>query len=333
MRELYVVPFAIAVALGSLTAAESKTITTVIVRNPFPEKLTDFPVTLGQVFKKGDAPDRVRVLGNFPITQVDIKRRHPDGSVRFAIISVNIPELLPKGEVAVGLAPSSEIPDQSAAGSLRPADLLKTNFDVVVTLKFPDGVERSASARQLLEQAGENARVWIRGPVATEWLLNGSLNDKDGQPDPDLRVQFHVRSYSGGKLARVSVVVENCLDTWGGNIRYDVAIRIGKSSQPVYQKSNVHHRRSSRWRKIVWWPAQTPDVAVVHDLAYLCDTGAIPNYDRSVRVDESVIARLAANWATSRETDIMGSGSLTKYMPTTGGRPEIGPYPTWAVRY
>jgi hypothetical protein len=29
----------------------------------------------------------------------------------------------------------------------------------------------------------------------------------------------------------------------------------------------------------------------------------------------------------------MGSGSLTKYMPTTGGRPEIGPYPNWTVQY
>jgi hypothetical protein len=29
----------------------------------------------------------------------------------------------------------------------------------------------------------------------------------------------------------------------------------------------------------------------------------------------------------------MGTGSLTAYMPTTGGRPEIGPYPTWTVRY
>jgi hypothetical protein len=42
---------------------------------------------------------------------------------------------------------------------------------------------------------------------------------------------------------------------------------------------------------------------------------------------------MGSGWASSKETDIMGSGSLTKYMPTTGGRPEIGPYPGWTVRY
>ncbi len=30
---------------------------------------------------------------------------------------------------------------------------------------------------------------------------------------------------------------------------------------------------------------------------------------------------------------IMGRGPLTAYMPTTGGRPEIAPYPTWTVKY
>ena len=72
---------------------------------------------------------------------------------------------------------------------------------------------------------------------------------------------------------------------------------------------------------------------VAHDLAYLSASGAVPNYDRSITIPPRTLDAMAADWAKSAETDIMGSGSLTKYMPTTGGREEIGPYPNWTVQY
>ena len=214
---------------------------------------------------------------------------------------------------------------------MQAAELLKTDFDATVTLKFPDGTKRSASARALLKAAGTGAKTWLAGPVATEWLLVGSLVDARGQPDPDLRVQFHVRAYAGCKAVRVSVVVENCLDTWAGNIGYDAAVALGKQGPVVYEKKDVNHRRLSRWRKDFWWPAAPPQVNVAHDLAYLSASGALPNYDRSLTIPEKTLAEMAARWAKSSETDILGSGSLTKYMPTTGGREEIGPYPNWTV--
>ena len=57
---------------------------------------------------------------------------------------------------------------------MQAADLLQTDFDATVTLRFPDGVERSASARELLRVAGPDAKTWLAGPVATEWLLDGT---------------------------------------------------------------------------------------------------------------------------------------------------------------
>jgi hypothetical protein len=101
----------------------------------------------------------------------------------------------------------------------------------------------------------------------------------------------------------------------------------------VYEKTGVNHRTLSRWRKDFWWPAAPPQADVVHDFAYLSASGALPRYDRSITISEKSLASLAAEWAGSAETDIMGSGLLTKYMPTTGGRPEIGPYPNWTVAY
>jgi len=305
-------------------------VTTVTLRPPNGTPLRDVPVTFGQVFRKGDIKQGVLASAAQASVQADVKRRYDDGSIRFAVISLWVPEL--DGEMPVAL--SDGVRRQTATRPpVQAADLLQTDFDATVTLTFPDGEERSASARQLLKAAGPDATTWLAGPVATEWLLDGTLSGTDGRLDPDLRVQFHVRAYAGCKAIRVSVVVENCLDTWAGNIGYDVAVRIGKRGQLVYEKKDVDHRRLSRWRKDFWWPAAPAQADVAHDLAYLSASGALPHYDRSIVIPERTLAGMAEQWAESGETDILGSGSLTKYMPTTGGRPEIGPYPNWAVQY
>lgn len=320
----------VCVLILSASFARGDPVTKVTLRPPAGGALKDVPVTFGQVFRKGDIRQGVLPSAQRASVQADVKRKYDDGSVRFAVISLLLPTL--EGELAVALRDG--VREQLATPvPVQAADLLKTDFDAAVSLRFPDGAERSASARELLKAAGPNAKTWLAGPVVTEWLLAGTLNGPDGRADPDLRVQFHVRAYAGCKTVRVSVVVENCLDTWAGNIGYDVSIRLGRQGQTVYEKQDVNHRRLSRWRKDFWWPVAPGQVDVTHDLAYLSATGALPNYDRSIVVPEKTLAALTAQWAQSHETDILGSGSLTKYMPTTGGRPEIGPYPNWTAEY
>jgi hypothetical protein len=329
----------------SAPAAWAAAVTKVVVRGPSGGPVRHVPLTFGQVFKQGDIRQGVLPSAAGAAVQADVKSKYDDGSVRFAVISLMLPEL--NGETTVtlsdGIRPQlgSELPVQAAA-------LLATGFDARVRLKFPDGTERSASARELLRAAGRDAQpphpqplsrrergeiTWLCGPVASEWILSGPPVGKDGKPDPDLRVQFHVRAYAGCKAVRVSVVLENCLDTWAGNIGYDVAVLAGSPGRVVYEKKNVDHRRLSRWRKDFWWPAAPPQADVIHDLACLSASRALPNYDRSLVIPEKMLAQEAKQWSASGETDIMGSGSLCKYMPTTGGRAEIGPYPNWTVEY
>ncbi|MCH5373146.1 MAG: hypothetical protein JJ992_04170, partial [Planctomycetes bacterium] len=169
------------------------------------------------------------------------------------------------------------------------------------------------------------------GDVATEWLLAGPPVNQAGEPDEDLEVRFQVRAYAGSHGVRVSVAVENCSDHWAGNIRYDADIRLGDKS--VFSASAVDHRPLSRWRKVFWWGGDEPAVHVVHDLAILSDSGALPNYDRTLQP-------AAWNPETARHLNmqgadwgILGRGSLVAYMGTTGGRMEIAPYPTWTVQY
>lgn len=313
-------------------AAEGKKITTIKVRNLTNARLEEVPVTFGQAFKKGDVPRGQIVFGlvdGKPV-QVEVKRCYEDRSLRFAVFSALIKEVPAGGERAIDLVALKPLVQEPPPPILIET-LLQTDFDAVVTLAFPDGSVRSASARKLLRQAAANPAFWLHGPTATEWLLTGPPVDQDGKPDDDLEVQFQVRAYAGCRQVRVSVVVENCSDRWAGNIRYNAAVRVG--GKEVFNARAVDHRRLARWRKVFWWGKPEPAVHLAQDLASFSAAGALPNYDRTLDLppphqDLKKLLRLEGP-----EWQIMGKGALTAYMPTTGGRMEIGPYPTWAVRY
>lgn len=298
--------------------------------NPSSQPLRSTAVTFGHAFRKGQFPRTVRVSvdGHTLPAQVDVKRRYEDGSVRFAVISVALDGMAPEQKLSLALEPgdAATVPGAAVAAT----DLLKKGFEVVVTLRFPDGAVRTASARKLLERAGDKAAMWLHGPVATEWLLAAPPEDESGNLDDDLCVRFQVRAYRGMSHVRVSVAVENCWDAWAGNIRYDMAVTVG--GQEVFGRRAVDHRPLSRWRKVFWWGDGEPALHVAHDLGYLVSTGAIPNYDRTMPSPPAAgrrdpFAKEGLDW------DILGCGPLTAYMPTTGGRPEIAPYPLWTVRY
>jgi len=327
-----------AILSGGLTlgrpgrAAEPQPLVTVEMHNSTGEPLHDVPVTFGQVFKKGDVPRGRQVYcfvdGRF--AQVDPKRRYDDDSLRYAVVSAVL-EDLPGGTSRTLKLTSGGPRPSPPPRPMMVSELLRTDFDAIVTLAFPDGAVRKASAREMLAQAGDRTQTWLQGDVATEWLLSGPPTDRDGRPDEDLQVQFQVRACAGCRRVRVSVVVESCWNTWAGNIRYDAAVTVG--GHEVFSQKAVDHRRLSRWRKVFWWGEGEPGVHVVHDLAYLSAAGALPNYDRTLPAFESALSKQRTLQMEGPRWEIMGQGSLTAYMPTTGGRPEIAPYPTWTVRY
>lgn len=329
---------AVIIALAASTAG-ARPVASVVLRNPTSQPMVNVPVTFGQVFVRGDANQGLAASAPDRDAQVDVKCTWPDGSIRYAIVSMLLPSI-PPGATTIQLVTSQPGEQGGPRPSVALDNLLKTDYDTIVTLTFPTSrpdnapgqVVRSISARRLLEQGQPNVPRWLTGSQAVEWLVSGSPAGPDGQLDQDLVVAFHVRAYAGGRYVRTSVVVENCQDTWAGHIGYDVTIAQAATTRPAFERKGLVHRRLSRWRKDVWWPAPPPQVEVVHDAAYLAASGAVPNYDRSLASQPDDLARAEAALA-SREFEPMGAGSLTKFMPTTGRRPEIGPYPAWTARY
>jgi hypothetical protein len=306
-------------------------ITGVIVDAAGAKEGDELPLTFGQVFAPGDLKRTDTLRGRLPggrtlPLQLDVKATHADGSVRHAIIST----LLPAAGKAQALALVRSKPGGVGSAVAAPASvqaLLDAGFSATASATI-DGQAWTASADKLLRQKPE---VWLDGPLVTEWLVSAPLRNDKGVEHPRLSARFAVRWYRTLGKARVDVTLEN---TWvfqqaPRNETYDARILI--NGKEAYAKPGLVHYNQARWRKTFWW-GEAPALHIRHDSAYLMASRALPNYDRSVRIAGSALADLGAAWRGPK-TEPMGVGLAIPYMPTTGGRTDIGLLPSWSVLY
>ncbi len=293
------------------------------------------PVTFGQVFAPGDVGPQDRLVGRLadgtllPV-QVDAKAHHADGSLRHAVVSAIVPKLAAHQSLMLALAKDDGKPaaPADAGPAATPADLLAQGFQADLRVRL-DGREWRASAARLL--AAKGAQAWLAGPLANEWLVTAPLVDAAGAPHPHLAARFAVRWYPQAQRARVDVTVENdwAWEPGPRNFTYDAAVDVG--GREVYAKPGLVHVHHARWRKVFWW-GKAPAVHLRHDTPYLIASRALPNYDQSFPAAEGVLADMKARW-TEAAAEPMGLGLALAYMPTTGGRVDIGLLPAWAALY
>jgi hypothetical protein len=288
------------------------------------------PVTFGHVFTQGDVLVSNSLVGKLPDgttvpLQMDIKATHPDGSVRHAVLSAVLPNLA-AGEtrtVNIGRKPA-----QSLLVSSTPDSLLSAGFTAKINLTLNNQIY-TASADELLKNT--NYKTWLAGSIANEWIVLAPLKTATGAVHPHLTARFAIRWYSAIKKARVDVTIENAwvYEAAPQDFTYNAQVLVG--DKRVYEKTALTHFHHARWRKMFWW-GEAPQVHIRHNTNYLISTRAVPNYDQTVVVSEASLAALRAEW-TGPRTEPMGVGMAVPYMPTTGGRRDIGLLPSWSAMY
>lgn len=288
------------------------------------------PVTFGQVFAVGDVNASTTLRGKLPDgktlpLQMDVKVRHPDGSARHAVLSALLPKLAASQTQRIVLV---KTPTVAAPPVTSPAALLADGFTTSVQVDL-GGVRYTASADALLK-AGK-VKPWLSGPVVTEWLLSAPLAKSDGTPHPHLTARFAVRSYTGTKQARVDVILENnwAYEAAPRNLEYTVNVQVG--SRSAWRKDALKHTHHARWRKVFWWGTE-PKTHIIHNVGYLIDSKAVPNYDRTIRFPHTRLDAIKSAFSGAK-TEPMAVGMALPYMPSTGGRPDIGLLPAWATTY
>jgi hypothetical protein len=332
--------------LAAASYATGNVITNVTVQNTGSSQ-TNVPLTFGQVFAPGDVPagnTLTGTLGNGSAIslQVDAKAMHADGSLRHAVISAVLPGLASGQAETIGF---TKVPGQNIPGLTSPVSLTNAGFTASVNIML-GGKAYSASADSLLKGTLCVTCTWLSGPAAQEWLVSAPLKDSLGNSHPHLTARFAIRSYTSLNKARVDVTVEN---NWAyepdpQDFTYTANVVVGGNT--VYPDTTLKHYHHARWRKTFWW-GDAPQADIKHNTAYLLASKAVPNYDSSIIVSPTGLAGLASQWSAASSqyntyntyTDInlrtgpLGSGIVTVYMPTTGGRSDIGPLPQWNVMY
>ncbi len=290
--------FALAVSLAVPALASAQTIATV--------RLTAGVATFGQVAPPGVAPAGLKI-GSLN-TQVDVKNRWPDGSIRFAVLSAIVPS-------------TANYAITAAAGATGTFERTwpSANVSFVITGGGPTGTFVAT-----LPQATD-ADAWLSGPVVRENRVTVTPAN-GGTPHPFLRVIFDVRSYSNGQH-KVDVAAQNVMHDAGNTLPYNVTVTVG--GQQVFAKTGFKHFYLSRWRKD--FPANgLVESEVTPDTGPFIAAKALPSYDPS-------IANTVDNPDASEQKpffEIGQRGGLTQNgMPAAGGRAELGPYPDWVARY
>jgi hypothetical protein len=95
---------------------------------------------------------------------------------------------------------------------------------------------------------------------------------------------------------------------------------------------NLGHFAHARWRKIFWWGSKPPETHIRYELPYLVSTLLIPPYDTELALSSEQLDRSLKRWEQSPR-GVLENGIIMAYFPTTGGREDLGPYPTWTTKY
>jgi hypothetical protein len=319
-------------------AAPGPTTATITAVNLGKTALRQVPMTFGQPFRAGDIPkdDTIAAYqgGNALPTQADIKARYPDGSVRHAVLTVQVPLLDSGSAQPLDLRPVAQA-DDSGAGGLTLQDVLASGFDAMVNFNI-SGQSWHLDAHDLLQQAqltkacedyGNECSQWLSGPLVSEWIVGGPVVDARGTPHPHLAVYFAVRAYGPAPVnrVRVDVIVEN---DWAyvdnpQNITYDATISVGGNQ--VYSVNGLTHYRQARWHKTFWWGQPDP-VYAQQDSAYLQATLAVPRY-QNVPASDAWLSKQIQACAPMDHCD------QTRQMSTVGAQSGIGPLPRWTSAY
>jgi hypothetical protein len=329
----------------------------VSVRDTSGSSQTNRPFTISRVFAKGEIPHFAQAVvnGTAVMTQCDVKTRWADGSVQHALVSF-LASVGANATITVGF---QDQPTGNNSGALDKAGMLAANWGAQI--EVTNGTTLVANARQIVTDWGgtsSDARVtyWLQGPVCTQIILEDRSTtlayDLGWDTHKPLHPIFVVTFYPGSTAgAKVEMILENMWTTKLEDQTYSLVLKTGNPlGSPVYSKSSYTHIAKSRWRKVFWSGPQPGSVNSDYNLAYMISTQAVPNWDLSKTVPSGTISGDVSNFNKSDQgpTSVAaandlgstvggvwqaGHGLWTQYIPQTGGRPEIGVFPAWYVRY
>ncbi|SLN69209.1 calcium-binding protein [Oceanibacterium hippocampi] len=287
-------------------------------------------ISFGQAFVPGDLAKGFHLeahAGSDALpTQVDVKARHDDGSVRHAIVTVALP-LIAGGtglDVMLHRRVGAAAKGHVALSALAAAGYGKSVEIVPIKALEPSPAAASfdvAEALAAAEKAG-GLETWLDGPLVTEYVANRPVDER-------FSVGLHVRVFADGPVRTALVFHNDAATVPNRNLQYGLVVR-DRGAAP-YRIADVFQHRNATWRHVVW-QGVAPAVQIVPDVRYLMRSGALPSYDLSWGVSDWEMQKIEA-FLDDYKWEPMGSGSVHRKMPAPGGRADLGLLPRWSAEW
>ena len=287
----------------------------------------NYPLQFARAFVEGEIGTYAQiVIDGVPLeTQCDVKNRWPDGSLKFAIMAAVVPSLLS------GVAATVQFVAM-ASGNNSVSNAIPAGYDAEIVLTNPaGGTPVYASARDMIN-AGHYA-LWASGPIAQTYVVY----DRSAARVHDIGFSGY-RAFHPWFIVTVWPGLSKVWTRYVGEIMnteamqaqtYDLDLTVGGAG--MYSQDGIAHRPATRWTRTAWYGG-APEwrINIYHNPAYLAQTKLVPKYDTAVVIPESRITADYSAWLSKPRT-IGGTGLWQPYMPTTGGRRDIGLNPSWNV--
>ncbi|WOI53633.1 right-handed parallel beta-helix repeat-containing protein [Parvularcula sp. LCG005] len=270
-------------------------------------------VIFGQVFEPGMVkPDTglvARIGGTEVPVQIVPKALHPDGSVRHAVLSLRVPDgttAIVDAALRLGPAPSG------------PAAGLDSLPNLMLTVEGNLGGRTPTTIKRSLRGFLDHSTVWVNGPVVTERTGRSELG-------PLLSVTADMRLYAD-RTGRVRLTFENYKTFHDAPRDLSYRVTVTDGDEVLFADTINLHYRNAGWTTVLPIRARRA-FDVVHDLESLIAAGAMPGYDLALGIAPDSLP------STNEPVRPGVAGPLTPYMPTTGGRTDIGPQTGWAAAW
>ena len=295
------------------------------------KKLGDYPVQIARPFLKGEIPHYPQAYldGSPLLTQADVKCRWDDGSVKHAVLSFIAPVIkTPRSKITFRDQKTGNNDGFESKENM----MIYYNFDACMQIKV-DEEPQKISAREMLKTG--HFTYWQKGPVCTTVIIADHSDkrayDTGSDVNKSFRPLFHATFWPNMKKFRVRFIGEVSNSIALQDQFYELELTLGyRNPKSVYRKEIVQHHAMSRWTKEFWSGDALPKIEIDHNLKYLVETRFIPNYDANKKIPEPILEEYSTSWL-SMDKNLFGEGNWAKYMPGTGGRWDIGPYPDWVI--
>ena len=338
--------FQCGVVLAGLLALACAAHGQVVVSNTYEnlgpkQALADVPVTFSRIGGAGDFTEGITPLidGKKLPAQVNVLRRNKDGSIRHALVSFVLPKLAAGGKLKIDWL--NEKPPKPPAFQW---GVRRDKLDLKLVLVAEKGSMLASDVGKIVRERVSGRRrgkIIHDGDVMKELEIRDIPVDATGKKDPEIEVYWRLRAFTGQEYGRVTAIVERCKPRRGAKYPMQCkfkGVKVLLGDKVLYEEGPYDHIDQMRYRIVVWPGGRLENIHRRPNYGYWWKNGFVPKYrwvrkKTAAEVDKFYGRRDEMRRHTRRKQGILEHGIILRHMPNTGGRWDLGPYPSWTQAY